>query len=936
MKKLRLSLIAICLCLLCVVSLASCCSRLDEPAGFYLDTDSLLLRWDKVTGADGYTVLIGEKEKVTLSNSYSLAELDPGEYDIKVKANTSSDGSRDSAYATFAFKKKEESGLLYKLVNNNSEYQLVGVGGADGEVVMEDTFRGKPVTSIAESALSNNSRIISFTVGNNVSSIPKKAFYNCNAMETVIIPETVKSIGLNAFHSCKSLKSVVIPESVTEISDYAFAYCRALESVTMSSATTRIGDYAFSDCTALTGISIPATVTYVGNYAFSNCKLAEYIQGGESVEYIGDFAFYSCELVDEITLSASLESIGESAFSYCTSLTEVTLPDSLKRVGTRAFNFCEKLAVINAGENIESIGRNAFQGTVFYDGCEDDIVYLGNWILACRNTEIRKDEDLTPIIRGGTVGIAEFAFLNCTGFTGVTLNDVKYIGDYAFYNCTNLMELKLSSPAEHIGDFAFAGCSLLSSVLIGNSSVEYIGDYAFNGCKRLKSINLPDTVTTIGTRAFDATGLPATVDGVVYADNWLVGVSGAPQNVTVSSGTVGIADYAFFQCGSLSTVKLPDSLEVIGRGAFMLCERVSIAQFSASLREIDDYAFYGCKGASFGVDNHLVLPDGLERIGRSAFYQTAICGLELPDSCKYVDDYAFFDCPLLGNIVEYYTLDPSTGELVSVSVQYQITLGEGIEHIGSRAFALSGINEISIPASVKFIGERAFVGCKSLTAVTVDADIATLPAATFSGCTALESVALSDGIVEVGSKAFRGCTALTDITLGSNLQTVGDYAFLDCESLESVSLPDSVTSVGTGAFRGLDAATSITLTDSVGTLGDFAFYGAYLATVYSESLSAQEGWSDTWNSSYRPLILGCTLSDEGYVVSFTKDNDNMLNTDAVGGISAPARSGYVFAGWSTEQGGAIEYEITDTMNAPDGQILYAIWQEEVISEGNEQ
>ena len=202
MKKILLCPIILCVLIGCIICLSSCGDKLKTPSGFLMDTDTQTLSWDRVTGAVGYTVTIGDKVRTTKLNSYSLENLEPGEYEIKITALGDGEIFKDSEAATYRFEKKQESGLLYKLIKNNTEYELVGVGSASGDVIMESEFRGKPVTSIAVSAISNNGSITSFTISPTIKEIPKKAFYNCNAMVSVVIPESVEVIGENAFQSC--------------------------------------------------------------------------------------------------------------------------------------------------------------------------------------------------------------------------------------------------------------------------------------------------------------------------------------------------------------------------------------------------------------------------------------------------------------------------------------------------------------------------------------------------------------------------------------------------------------------------------------------------------------------------------------------------------------------------------------------------------------
>ncbi len=935
MKKLSIFFVVLCLLLCCIMALCSCSEQLDAPSNFQLDGDTLVLSWDKVRGATAYSVTVGDKTKTTKAAYYSLEGLDEGEYDISVVAIGDGDSARDSEPSVYSYKRSKESGLLYKLINNNKEYQLVGIGSAGGNVVMESEFRNKPVTSIAESAIANNSRIESFEIASSIKVIPKKAFYNCNAMVSVTIPNGVTHIAENAFQSCKQLTRVTIPDSVTVISDYAFSYCRALTEVKLGSATTRVGNYAFSDCDVLSAITLPDTVTSIGNYAFSGCKSVESLKMSSSVEQIGDYAFYGCELVPEIKLGDKLESIGEHAFEYCKAVTTVALPESLKEIGNRAFTFCESLESLTVGEGIEYVGRDVLLGTKYYEDTTDSIVYLGNWIVGCKDKTIQTNLDLTPLIKEGTVGVANFSFSQCDGFMGVTLPDVKYVGQYAFYGCDKLMEVKLGEGAVRIDDCAFMDCKILSTLIISKTKITYIGDYAFNGCAKLKNVDLPDTVEAIGTYAFNDTGLTPAVDGVIYADKWAVGCnSNGINNITLKDGTVGIADYSFFMCPIIQNVKMPDTVRTIGRGAFMLCQYIYITEFPEQLEKIDDYAFYGCTGAIFGDNYNLVLPEGLTYIGRSAFYQSQVVGIDIPGTCKYIGDYAFFECGYLGAELEFTKEGADSdsdeggyGDSDKEIVQYHLVLNEGIEYIGTRAFfGCVNLRELTIPNSVTELGIRAFVECESLTRVRIGRGLDAIPDYTFLNCSELKSVSMQDNITKIGRSAFRGCALLNDVSLGGGVAEIGVGAFWGCSSLENLRIPESVITIDDYALRANSSLTSILIHAGVSELGQHAIYADLIATVYCEADSRPTDWNDRWNSSFRPTVWGCTLSDDkSYVVSFVKNEGSLENFDAIGGVSDPYCYGFEFLGWATTQDGEAEYTTAELESVSNGTTLWAVW-----------
>ena len=136
-NKIKILLLAS-LLVLCAIFATSCDDSLTKPHDFRLNSDTLELSWDKVPGAQSYIVEISgvERPLYTGSNSYPLEELAEGVYTIKVKAIGDGVETTDSDYGVFEFKREYETGLKYTLINNRSEYELIGGGTATGEVVM--------------------------------------------------------------------------------------------------------------------------------------------------------------------------------------------------------------------------------------------------------------------------------------------------------------------------------------------------------------------------------------------------------------------------------------------------------------------------------------------------------------------------------------------------------------------------------------------------------------------------------------------------------------------------------------------------------------------------------------------------------------------------------------------------------------------------------
>ena len=231
MKKTVIAAVMLVTLLLLAVSLTSCASEFSAPTTFRLDTDTLTLKWNKVDKAFSYEVRIsGEEEiKTTKANYYSLEYLAAGEYTVEVRAVSADQEVDPSPWAKYSFTRESESGLKYKLINNRTEYQVVGAGTALGDVVMESVYRGKPVTSIAPDAFKNNKKITSLVVGSNVKEIGKNAFLK-SELVSITLPDSLVTIGDYAFQSCKKLTAISLPAGVREISPYLFSWCSAMES----------------------------------------------------------------------------------------------------------------------------------------------------------------------------------------------------------------------------------------------------------------------------------------------------------------------------------------------------------------------------------------------------------------------------------------------------------------------------------------------------------------------------------------------------------------------------------------------------------------------------------------------------------------------------------------------------------------------------------
>ena len=925
--KLTRFLLIISLIICCLLAVCSCAEKLpavNKPTGLEVEQATLLLTWNEVKDARLYAISIHKagqeepKEFIASKPNYSLASLEEGEYTVKVMARGKDGVSRDSEWSKeITFVREHEPGMVFTLNSDKTGYIISAKGSATGNVIIPDTYRGLPVVAIGDRAFFNKSDVTSVTFGedSNVKSIGTLAFANCSYLASMNLPDRLETIGNNAFASCRMLAvDMVIPEGVKTISQNAFAYC-AVTSIVLPESLTTIEKYAFTDCKGLTEIIIPNNVKTVGEYAFA-----------------------ACENVSSIVLGSKLEEIGIYAFSRCNKTVSLEIPDNVRSLGEGAFYQCEALVTVDLGEGITAIGAGAFNSTKLWEDTTANEVYVGNWLLGLKDATATK-VDILPT----TIGIASFAFVNNRSLVDVVIpNSVKIIGEGAFAG-SNIVSFLLGSGVEVLGEQAFISCKKLSTVILGTydsvlrriefSSLKEIGNYAFQECEALLEIEIPESVKTVGSYVFKDSGLGQSADnGIIYAgvknhgSRWVVGyLEDILGEIKIADGTYGIANYAFYNCGTITSVKIPSSVKTIGRAAFYDCSAIKSVELPSTLEVIEEFTFYRCRNLRL-----FALPETLKYIGRSAFYKCASSNyamdideasktLRIPSSVEYIGDYAFYGC--------VYEV-ASGGNTDRYGIE-NLIIGSGVQSIGANAFyGVSSLKKVEM-VNVKTIGEKAFYKCVLLETVDFGASLESVDDKAFHSCESLTAVNLPDSVETIGDYAFYKCWSLATLHLGESVTSIGDYAFYGNLALKELKLPVSLSAIGKQAFRNCDQLTAIIIPDSVTDIDKHAFYGCDNLTIYTELSAAPEGWIKYWNSSYRPIMWNCTLSAEkDYVVSFEKEFGGITNKNDSNTLSAPLRSGYSFGGWCKDSSLAtVDYTMETLTDAETGSILFAKWEE---------
>ena len=226
---------------------------------------------------------------------------------------------------------------------------------------------------------------------------------------------------------------------------------------------------------------------------------------------------------------------------------------------------------------------------------------------------------------------------------------------------------------------------------------------------------------------------------------------------------------------------------------FSIFTNLQIINISASLKRIEDRAFYGCENL-----REVIFASGsqLESIGKEAFRSCiALEKITIPASIKIIDEFTFVSC---FNLLEVFFEE-----------------GSQLEEIKFGAFNNSSINRITIPASVKTIGDAAFWTCHYLREVIFapGTQLEHIGNFAFIECLTLETITIPAKVKEISVQAFDYCANLREIIFaeGTQLEKIGSSAFGNSKLLTTITIPASVKTIDEKAFNNCSKLASVNL-----------------------------------------------------------------------------------------------------------------------------
>ncbi|MBQ9276876.1 MAG: leucine-rich repeat protein [Clostridia bacterium] len=412
-------------------------------------------------------------------------------------------------------------------------------------------------------------------------------------------------------------------------------------------------------------------------------ELAQYITNifiSDAVVTIANSAFAQCENVSSVIIPDSVTRIEDNAFAECRGLVSITIPNSAMWIGRSAFYKCSSLKQIVLPENIEVLSRYTFRGCV------------------------RLESIVMP--------------------NNITKDSYDNFDLSAFYDCSNLESITIPNGARIYG--SISGCSKLQTVIMDEEQYAYIGRFS-------------------GTPWYNS--LPTeTVDGVEYRANVAMGLveSGGlpPTSISIKDGTKAIANSAFYNNKTISTINLPKSLKAIGNMAFENCTSLINITIPKGVKIIGSRAFLGC---------------------------SALISMEFPNSVEYIGEGVFACCSSLESIIVPFVGDRINskypfGWLFSYNYNYNL------EQIYKIKDGTNGSIYCSFPVTLK-----------SVTILSGDIKSGEFDFKLYGSAELSRlSVILCNGVKHIEEKAFYGTNIIgliDSITIPDSVESIGAYAF---------------------------------------------------------------------------------------------------------------------------------------------------------------
>lgn len=547
--------------------------------------------------------------------------------------------------------------------------------------------------------------------------------------------------------------------------------------------------------------------------------------------------FFGCEAMESLDLSSfdtkNVTNMG-SMFSGCKALTSLSLTNfdtrSVTSMGSM-FSGCKALTSLSLS-NFDT--RNVKYMSFMFNSCSS----LTRLDLSSFNTQ--------------NVTSMNYMFYGCSSLSSLDLSSFNTQNvtsmNHMFYGCSSLTSLDLSSfNTKNVNNMngMFSGCSSLTSIDIPNT-LEKIDNEILKGCSSLASVTIPNSVGSIENAAFaDCSKLTSVTvklpEPLAIEETTFVNQANATLYIPTGCRTAyETADY-WKEFGEFVEVDFDSNIIMF---ADVNVRKICVNQYDTDgdgeLSYTEAAAVTSLAGFSGNTSitkfNELRYFTGLTELGKNVFKNcSSLSSITIPNSITSIAELAFFDCSSLTAII----IPSSVNSFDSMSFSGCTCLETIVVEPGNATYdsregcnaiietasntLIIGCKNTVIPGDVTTIGNSAFLGCTSLTSISIPNNVTTISKSAFSGCSGLTSIVIPNTVTTIGGYAFMNCSSLTSIVIPEGVTAISSYTFYGCSGLTLIAIPNTVTTIEVSAFYGCSGLTSIVISEGVTTIHSGAF-----------------------------------------------------------------------------------------------------------------
>ena len=654
---------------------------------------------------------------------------------------------------------------MHNFMENNYVFYGLGINGTGVEVII-DTYNIPDyfLCPLNDSMYSPN--IVSLTISDKCTSIGSRAFKDISSLTELTIPANVTTIGQYAFYGMTGVKTLNYnAKKVTTIGGVDVSSPTSHTEAKRDAAVglfSKLGNTGF-DSTDLSGgvtVNIGSNVTYIPSYLFlfSGTSMSESLapkitdivfDGNLTGNKIGNRAFDKLFFLKSINLPSGITQINELTFYYCKNLTSITLPSSIQKIGYKAFAYCSALNTVGNIDLVTSIGKEAFSnsGLTVINISE---ITLGEGAFSYCTKLTTATIDLGQLPKNLLLGCTALTTLNIRG------GDWYYTDSSSYTDGTAIPSTELDTMAEKITAFTTTyadkylyNYELFRFELVENGDDDYYSVRAGADAANVTELVIPDTYNGLPVRKIASEGF----SGYTY----------------LTSLT------------SLTSITIPESITLIGGGAFAGCINLTTINYNAinaTVQEwdkIDEYDYVDDDGSN--QTNYLwSYSDAFRNAGKSSGAITVNIGANV----EVIPDYLFYsNLEVFSGVENEYGYYDTVYEATYPRITTVNFLGNALKTIGNYAFAncLVLTGTLTTPSSLESIGDYAFA-YSDLTTVNLNEGLLSIGEYAFTGAD-LTIFTIPDTVTTVGEGVVEDNHNLTRLNIGKGVKTLGDWLLRD-------------------------------------------------------------------------------------------------------------------------------------------------------------